>query len=124
MDLVEIWRQAGAGVPPARVEKQHGQTAPNADTGRSPIKGDRLQALAGQDWPALLANPELMAAFASAVEADDMRVRGEAPPEYTTPAVCRHCGPVWLWPGAPAEVLGCPWCVHVAKGRKIPRPGR
>ena len=37
-------------------------------------------------------------------------------------ASCEHCGPVWLWPGAPARVLWCPWCFRRMAGKWIPRP--
>ncbi len=57
---------------------------------------------------------------------------GSLPPGFDTPALCRHCGPVWLprsqvamldvvngWPRA----YGCPWCfVHLPEGHRIPRP--
>ena len=35
---------------------------------------------------------------------------------------CEGCGPVWLWPGAPARVLACPWCFRRKAGKRIPRP--
>jgi hypothetical protein len=56
---------------------------------------------------------------------------GRLPPDFDTPAMCRHCGPVWLprsqvamldvvngWPRA----LGCPWCFIHPQGIRIPRP--
>lgn len=57
---------------------------------------------------------------------------GQLPPGFDTPALCRHCGHVWL-PRAQAAVLpvvggwpralGCPWCfVRLPEGRDIPRP--
>lgn len=67
--------------------------------------------------------------------AEDTAMRaGELPPAYDTPAMCHHCGPVWL-PGAQVAVLevmdgwptcwGCPWCfIHPGNGMKIPRPKR
>lgn len=65
--------------------------------------------------------------------AEDAEMRaGRLPPAYDTPALCRHCGPVWLpapqvacldvvdgWP----VTYGCPWCfVHLPEGHRIPRP--
>lgn len=61
-----------------------------------------------------------------------MMREGRLPPDYDTPAMCRHCGPVWLpasqvecldvvdgWPRA----LGCPWCfVKLPEGHRLPRP--
>lgn len=56
---------------------------------------------------------------------------GRLPPDFDTPAMCRHCGPVWLpasqvvmldmvngWPRA----LGCPWCFIRKAGLYVPRP--
>ncbi len=59
-----------------------------------------------------------------------MRERGKRPDDETVPAVCRHCGPVWIAPEGAAcapvvdrwpRVLGCPWC-HVTARDAIPRP--
>lgn len=49
-------------------------------------------------------------------------LRGIAPAGWTQPSLCRRCGPVKLWAGAPLRVLGCPWC-HVRRaGGTVPRP--
>lgn len=37
-------------------------------------------------------------------------------------AICAGCGPVVLWPGAPAAVQACPWCWHRRRGVEPPRP--
>lgn len=50
------------------------------------------------------------------------REQGECPPGWTEHCECAGCGPVYLWPGSPARVLGCPWCFNRAEGRAIPRP--
>lgn len=60
------------------------------------------------------------------------RDAGRLPASYTAPALCRHCGPVWLPPAHVAKaptvggwprVLGCPWChVHLPEGMALPRP--
>ena len=47
---------------------------------------------------------------------------GQAPPGYTQAAQCDGCGPVLLWPGAPAHVTACPWCFRRRAGKAIPRP--
>lgn len=47
---------------------------------------------------------------------------GKSPAHYTTASTCKRCGPVWLWQGAPTEVLGCPWCHHAAPPAEA-RPG-
>ncbi len=56
------------------------------------------------------------------IEVREMRERGIAPRHYVAQTVCRHCGPVPIFPGAPARVEGCPWCLNRAAGRPIPRP--
>ena len=54
---------------------------------------------------------------------ENARMRqGIVPPGWTQASYCHHCGPVKLWQGAPATVLGCPWC-HVRRaGGKVARP--
>ena len=48
--------------------------------------------------------------------------RGEVPKGYTKVVTCGGCGPVWLWPGARAHVIACPWCFRRKAGKRIPRP--
>lgn len=48
--------------------------------------------------------------------------RGEVPKGYTKVVTCGGCGPVWLWPGAPAHVIACPWCFRRKAGKRFPRP--
>lgn len=60
-------------------------------------------------------------AMARAIEIRRMRERGEIPEHYTAVTVCRHCGPVPIFPGAPGEVEGCPWCFNRTSGRPVPR---
>lgn len=47
---------------------------------------------------------------------------GIVPSGWESAAECAMCGPVLLWPGAPATVTACGWCVHRKAGRVIPRP--
>ena len=44
------------------------------------------------------------------------------PPHYTRPVLCAVCGPVWLWPDAPARLLACPWCMATFARVTLPRP--
>jgi hypothetical protein len=81
-----------------------------------------LRELAGKDWPELEANPALLECFADMVAIRKMRERGEVPPTYTAMTVCRHCGPVPIFPGVAARVEACPWCLNRAAGKPIPRP--
>ena len=48
--------------------------------------------------------------------------RGEVPKAYTQPVTCSGCGPVWLWPGAPARLIACPWCFRRKAGKRFPQP--
>lgn len=49
---------------------------------------------------------------------------GIVPEGYTRAAQCAGCGPVWLWPEAPAHVIACPWCFRRKAGRPFPQPER
>lgn len=69
-------------------------------------------------------------AYVRCLRDSDLHERGKQSPDETKPALCRHCGPIWLAPEVAAVapkldgwpiVLGCPWC-HVKNRRAIPRP--
>ena len=63
-----------------------------------------------EEWAELEADAALMAAARLALEFAAQRRGGIAPAHYTATTTCARCGPVPVWPGAPARVLGCPWC--------------
>ena len=63
-----------------------------------------------------------LSAYARMIEADADRMQGRVPRGWNQAAACRRCGPVILWPGAPSDVLGCPWCVPRSRGISLPRP--
>ena len=80
-----------------------------------------LRDAAGEDWPEIEDRPAALDALALLLEAKGRRDRGELPAHYTTQSLCAICGPVYLWAGAPARVLACPFCL--APGRAdFPRP--
>ncbi len=81
-----------------------------------------LEEAAGEDWPEVRDAPAVLEALAHAVVTRRQREWGECPPHWTERCECAGCGPVFLWPGSPARVLGCPWCFNRAEGRPIPRP--
>ena len=81
-----------------------------------------LEEAAGEDWPELRDDPTVLQALANAVITRRQRERGECPPHWTEHCDCAGCGPVFLWPGSPARVLGCPWCFNRVEERPIPRP--
>jgi hypothetical protein len=63
-----------------------------------------------------------LAAYLRLLDASARMERGERPAEYNAASWCDGCGPVWLWAGLPARVVGCPWCRLRKAGRLIPRP--
>jgi len=79
-----------------------------------------LRHLAGDDWSEIEADPELLDAFASAVQARRLREQGQIPPDWTETVTCAGCGPVLLWSGAPERVEACPWCFNRVKGLPVP----
>lgn len=82
----------------------------------------RIKAAAGDDWPAIKADQDALEALALALVTRQQREHGTRPEHYTQRAHCEACGPVWLWEGAPARVLACPWCFNRTAGKPIPRP--
>ena len=103
-----------------------GDVSPPATATQSPnlhgLTLAELQEAAGEDWPEMRDDPAMLEALAHAVVTRRQRERGECPPGWTEHCECAGCGPVYLWPGSPARVLGCPWCFNRAEGRAIPRP--
>ena len=83
---------------------------------------EELQEAAGEDWLEVRDDPDVLEALAHAVVTRRQRERSERPPHWTQACECAGCGPVFLWPGSPVRVLGCPWCFNRAEGRPIPRP--
>lgn len=82
-----------------------------------------LEEAAAEDWPEVHENPAMLKALAYAIVTSRQRERGERPQRWTERCECAGCGPVYLWPGSPSRVIGCPWCSNRAKGLAIPRPG-
>lgn len=112
---------------PAHLDIEHAAAAPVGWTGAAVGSLDGLtladlQAAAGTDWPEIEHRPESVDALARLLRTHEQRRRGLRPDGYTRPALCATCGPVWLWPGCPARVLACPWCLTLPDGAAIPRP--
>ncbi len=103
-ELLDILRKPGA----ERIAQGHGLTL--AD----------LQQAAGPDWAEIENDPATLEALANSIQIRRMRERGEVPPDYTATTVCRHCGPVPIFPGVAERVLGCPWCFNRVKGLPVP----
>lgn len=68
-----------------------------------------------------MADGELVG-YAYALHSSAEREAGRQPPDWDHPSRCALCGPVWLWEGAGALVLSCPWCHNRRAGASIPRP--
>ncbi len=106
-------REAGEQIPATTATKSpnmHGLTLAE------------LQKAAGEDWPEVRDDSEVLEALAHAVVTYRQREQGERPPHWSATCECAGCGPVFIWPGSPARVLGCPWCFNRAQDRPIPRP--
>ncbi len=69
-----------------------------------------------------LKNQELLNVVAKWLYDERLMMQGIAPPQYIKHAVCRGCGPIFIFESSPVYVLGCPWCHVRAKGLKVPRP--
>lgn len=61
-------------------------------------------------------------AYAYALHARATRRAGHVPAGWTQASCCDGCGPVWLWPDAPARVIACPWCWNRIAGAPVPSP--
>ena len=102
-----------------------GETPPPVNTEPPNHHGLTLAELvraAGEDWAVVRDDPAMLEALAHAVITSRQRERGERPPHWTAHCECAGCGPVFLWPSSPGQVLGCPWCLNRAQGSPIPRP--
>lgn len=81
--------------------------------------------LAGGDCHMLAALPDAAClAYARALLDTADRRDGYQPRGWAQASTCAGCGPVWLWHGAPAHVLACPWCFNRAAGLPMPSPRR
>lgn len=67
-------------------------------------------------------NDDTVLAFARALLVRSGREAGAVPLGWSEARQCSGCGPVWLWFGAPARVLACPWCFNRKAGRPVPLP--
>jgi hypothetical protein len=67
-------------------------------------------------------NDAELSAYAGVLGRTAMMEEGRVPDDYTQPSLCQRCGPVWLWPGAPAVLDACPWCLRRRLCRTPPSP--
>jgi hypothetical protein len=84
-----------------------------------------VAALSDRDLRACAGLPHgALRAYLRAVARSQRMSAGDVPEGWTRVAECAGCGPVLLWPDAPASMIACPWCQHRKAGRNIPRPER
>ncbi len=82
-----------------------------------------VEALPDADVVACIGLPDdTLRAYLRALEAGQRMDAGQVPPSWGEPVArtCEGCGPVWLWPGAPAHVIACPWCTRRIAGKPVP----
>lgn len=79
-----------------------------------------IETALGEDWAEISAHPEQLKAAADLLRIEQIRKRGEVPSHYTSKTVCAGCGPVPIFEGPPARVLGCPWCFNRYEGLPMP----
>lgn len=65
---------------------------------------------------------DTLGAYLRALDRGARMDAGQVPPGFTEARYCEGCGPVWLWPGTPERVRGCPWCHRRKAGKPVPRP--
>lgn len=91
-----------------------------ADAG---LPADLVHGLDDADVAACAGLPDdTLRAYLRALEAGQRMDAGQVPPSWGEPVArtCEGCGPVWLWPGAPAYVIACPWCIRRIAGKPVP----
>lgn len=106
--------------------------------GHIEVNGDALKLVAPKRLPDDLVaslrahKPELLAllkdatrqeseTLARAIEIRHQREHGKIPNHYTAVTVCKHCGQIPIFPGVPAKVKDCPWCLNRLAGRPVPK---
>ena len=82
---------------------------------------DDLRKQAGIKWSDIKNDPAALQTLAYSIHTQRMIDRGEVPSDYKYIALCRGCGPVWLWYKGKLE--GCPWCWNRLRGKTVPYPG-
>jgi len=126
MELLDALRRDKPEILALLRNRETGPESPVAMTTESPnIHGLSLAELeegAGEDWEEVRDDPDALEALAHAVVTRRQREQGERPAHWAEISECAGCGPVFLWAGSPARVLGCPWCFNRVEEHPIPRP--
>lgn len=87
-----------------------------------PIPIEEVAEELGVDWEQIKDNPRLVKGYAESIATIREVRSGNVPEGWTGVFECANCGPVFLQPGGPTKILGCPWCINKAEGLTIPRP--
>lgn len=87
-----------------------------------PIPVEEVAAELGKDWEQIKDDPSLVMAYAESIATIRQVRNGIVPEGWTGEFDCANCGTVYIQPGGPKEILGCPWCVNTATGLRVPRP--
>lgn len=74
------------------------------------------------DWPTIKTDPELLRGYAETIATTRQVRAGIVPDGWTGVFRCARCGPVYLQPGGPKDLLACPWCFNRAQGLPVPAP--
>jgi len=59
------------------------------------------------DWERGDLSLDTLRTFAQTLVWDQERAQGKAPAHYAKRALCRQCGPIWLW--TEGTFVSCPW---------------
>jgi hypothetical protein len=87
------------------------------------VQGATVAALSSRDLCVCAGlSRHALTAFLGALARSQGMAAGRVPMGWTRIAECDGCGPVPLWPDAPAAMVACPWCWHRKAGRAIPKP--
>jgi hypothetical protein len=89
-----------------------------SDYARIQMIADAVRSMKQVDWRDLATDEKLLREFARARCERLMREQGYVPNTYVATSRCARCGNVPIWAGAPANVLGCPWCLVSASARE------
>ncbi len=85
------------------------------------LDAERVMALNDAEAEALEhLDDNVLRAYARALLITAERKAGRVPEGSTQVVTCAGCGPVWLEPGGPDQVMACPWCLVRTQGVRLP----
>lgn len=74
------------------------------------------------EYPKIKADPALLRQSAESIATTRLVREGKIPEGWSVVFYCPRCGPVFLNPDKPIDLIGCPWCRNREQGLPIPRP--